>query len=190
MTGKFFRKAGSVTKRSMVETERPVVGLMVNQWREKIGVTYGDNRTTPGGHGKDYAYFSRVEVRRDEWITAGSSGPRVGQVIKFRPFKNKQAPANRAAVVDFYFADHGELHAGDYDLVKQISALAMYFDIAVLRGNGYVYQGERYVGKQGLYDALKADAALYARLSSDVLAAATGVVAPPPVKAVPRRSAS
>src|SRR5258708_5954640 len=84
VAGKFFRKQGSSIKRSTLLEERPVSAFMINQYREKIGVMYGDNRTTPGGLGKNFFYSTRVEVRRDEWIEEGSAKIRVGQVIKAR----------------------------------------------------------------------------------------------------------
>jgi recombination protein RecA len=86
LTNKFFRVVGAAIKRSLVEDERAVLGIVINQYRMKIGVMHGDPRTTPGGEGKNYAFFTRCEVRRDEWIEVGPSGnkTRIGQVIKVR----------------------------------------------------------------------------------------------------------
>jgi len=86
LTNKFFRKVGKASKRSLVDPERPFIGLMINQWRSKIGVMYGDPRTTPGGLGKDYAFFTRIEVKRDDWIETGTGQEkrRIGQTIKVR----------------------------------------------------------------------------------------------------------
>ena len=36
LTNKFFRKVGEKPKR-LLEEERPILGLAINQWREKIG---------------------------------------------------------------------------------------------------------------------------------------------------------
>jgi len=105
LTGKFFRKVGKATKRSLTEAERPVAGIMINQWRQKIGVMYGDPRTTPGGVGKNYAYFIRAEIRRGDWVEIGPAKDktRIGQTIQLRTIKNKTAPAQRVAFVDYYF---------------------------------------------------------------------------------------
>ena len=123
LTNKFFRKVGKASKRSLVSDERPFIGLIINQWRSKIGVMYGDPRTTPGGLGKDYAFFTRTEVRRDEWIEAGTGQEkrRVGQSIKFRIIKNKSAAPGQVAVVDFYFANGGddEYWIGSADLMHR-----------------------------------------------------------------------
>ena len=40
LTNKFFRVVGTAMKRSLVEDERPVLGLIINQYRMKIGVMH------------------------------------------------------------------------------------------------------------------------------------------------------
>jgi recombination protein RecA len=131
-------------KRSLVEDERPVLGLIINQYRMKIGVMHGDPRTTPGGEGKNYAFFTRCEVRRDEWIEIGSGTNkiRVGQRIKVRTLKNKTAPPQRVAYFDFYFADGGDCPAGEFDFAKEVASLAVVKGIIDRKG-GWYYHGER-----------------------------------------------
>ena len=53
-------------------------GLLINQWRERIGVMFGDPRTTPGGKGKNYTFLTRVEVAREEWLRNGQAQGRPG----------------------------------------------------------------------------------------------------------------
>ena len=144
LTNKFFRVVGTAMKRSLVEDERPVLGLIINQYRMKIGVMHGDPRTTPGGEGKNYAFFTRCEVRRDEWIEVGSgtNKVRVGQRIKVRTLKNKTAPPQRVAYFDFYFADGGACDPGEYDFAKEIASLAVVMG-AIDRRGGWFYYGER-----------------------------------------------
>ena len=103
-TNKFMRKSYAAMARSLSEYDRPVLALFVNQWRERIGVFMGDPRTTPGGKGKNYSFLTRVEVAREEWLTT-SAKVKVGQAIKARAIKNKTAPPQRVASVDFYFDD-------------------------------------------------------------------------------------
>lgn len=175
LTGKFFRKVGKATKRSLTEAERPVLGIVINQWRQKIGVMYGDPRTTPGGVGKNYAYFVRVEVRRGDWIEVGSgqNKERVGQTIQIRTIKNKTAPAQRVAMVDFYF-DEGEGHGpGEYDREKEIIILAMMEEIITRRGAFYEYDGHKWRGRDAVAEAIRDDPDLYEKISSDVMDALT-----------------
>jgi recombination protein RecA len=144
LTNKFFRVVGTAMKRSLVEDERPVLGLIINQYRMKIGVMHGDPRTTPGGEGKNYAFFTRCEVKRDEWIEIGSgtNKVRIGQRIKVRTLKNKTAPPQRLAYFDFYFAEGGDCAPGEFDFAKEVASLAVVKGI-IQRKGGWYYFGER-----------------------------------------------
>lgn len=171
LTNKFFRKVSAATKRDLVEEERPVLGIMINQYRMKIGVMHGDPRTTPGGLGKDYAYSIRCEVKRDEWLEAGTGQDkkRVGQTIRVRTIKNKTFPPQQTAYMDFYFADGGIISAGEYDRAKEIVALSILNGIVDRRG-GWMYYGDRkWQGAQALIDSLREEIELSSELSSAVL---------------------
>lgn len=171
ITNKFFRKAGAAMKRSMTEAERPILGLIINQYRMKIGVMHGDPRTTPGGQGKDYAFFTRSEVRRDEWIEAGSgvNKMRVGQRIKIRTLKNKTAPPSRTAYVDFYFSDHSIYEAGDYDVAKEVAAMAIVKQLVDRKG-GWIYYGDRkWQGQESLVNSLREEVDFLSELREKVL---------------------
>ena len=171
LTGKFFRKVGKATKRNLDGSEKPVLGIVINQWRQKIGVMYGDPRTTPGGVGKDYAFFVRAEVRRSDWIETGTGDKKtkIGQQISVRTLKNKTAPAQRVAVFDFYFADGGEVPAGEYDFAKEIASLAVLEGIIDRAGAVYSYEGEKWRGSAALLQALREEVDLYEKVSKEVM---------------------
>jgi recombination protein RecA len=171
ITNKFFRKAGAAMKRSLTEAERPILGIIINQYRMKIGVMHGDPRTTPGGQGKDYAYFTRSEIRRDEWIEAGTgvNKTRVGQRIKIRNLKNKTAPPSQVAFVDFYFKEHSIYGAGDYDTAKEVAAMAIIKNLVDRRG-GWIYYGERkWQGQESLVNSLREEPDFFDELREKVL---------------------
>lgn len=170
LTNKFFRVVGKAMKRSLTESERPVLGIVINQYRMKIGVMHGDPRTTPGGEGKNYAFFTRSEVRRDEWIEEGTgvNKQRVGQRIKIRTIKNKTAPPQRIAYVDFYFQDSGIYEAGDFDLAKEVAAMSMVKEIVDRRG-GWIYYGERkWQGQAAFVDSLREEVDLMSEVRDKV----------------------
>ena len=171
LTNKFFRKVGKASKRSLLEHERPFIGIMVNQWRDKVGVMYGDPRTTPGGKGKDYAFFTRLEVKRDDWIEAGSGQDkrRVGQTIKIRTLKNKSAPPSQTAYVDFYFAEGGTVGAGEFDFAKEIVALGILNKVITRAGAYYRYNGQQWQGADALVSAIKEEPDLRDALEKEVL---------------------
>src|SRR5262245_11776145 len=126
LTNKLMRKSPAMQRRLTGEPD--CLCLIINQWRDKIGTFMGDPRTTPGGTGKNFSYFTRVEVLRDEWIT-GANNLKVGQVIKARAMKNKTAPPARTGQTHFYFEDFDQFSKGDYDNVGDVWAIATTYGI-------------------------------------------------------------
>lgn len=175
LTNKFFRKIGKASKRSLLTHERPFVGLLINQWRDKVGVMYGDPKTTPGGKGKDYAAFTRVEIRRDDWIEVGSGDNkrRVGQTIRVRSLKNKVAPPSQTAYVDFYFAEGGTVAPGEFDFAKEIVALGILNGVITRAGSYYRYtldgNARQWQGADSLVDSIKEELDLRTALEKDVM---------------------
>lgn len=166
LTGKFFRKSSKAQKRSLIHEDRGCTGIIINQWRDKIGVMWGDPRTTPGGKAKNFHYFARLEVKRDEWIK--EKDEIVGQTIKARTLKNKTYRPNQVGVVDFYFADHGVFTCGSFDTVKDIVNIAITYDLVARAGAYYSYAGQRWQGKEGILQAVREDVELRDKLIQDV----------------------
>jgi len=166
VTSKFFRKASEAQKRSMVHEERSCVGIMINQWRDKIGVMWGDPRTTPGGKAKNFHYFTRVEVKRDEWIKEKDEV--VGQSIKARTLKNKTYRPSQVAVVDFYFTEHQGFSLGSFDVIKDMINIATVVEIITRSGAYYSYGKERWQGKDKMIAAFREDVTMQKELKADV----------------------
>lgn len=172
ITNKFFRKQRAATGRTLGRSDRPVTGFMINQFREKVGVMYGDNRTTPGGLGKNFAYFVRLEVKRDEWIEygKGETKSKVGQVIKATTVKNKSYPPRQVATLDYYFADGpGDLHAGAFDTLKDVVNLAIRYEVVTRAGAYYRFNGEQWQGREGLVQALREEPDMCSAIEVDVM---------------------
>jgi len=169
LTGKFFRKVGKASRRSLTESERPFIGIIINQYRMKIGVMYGDPRTTPGGEAKNYAFFTRLEVKRDEWIEEGTGQEKhkVGQTIKVKTLKNKSAPPAQVAYVDFYF-DNGDCLAGEFDFAKEIVALGILNKIITRAGAYYSYGDRKWQGADAVLKSIKEEIDLKESLEKDV----------------------
>lgn len=183
LTGKFFRKVGKASKREWDGSGRPVVGLFINQYREKIGVMHGDPRTTPLGKGKNFAFFTRVEVKRDEWIEVGTGNAkeRVGQINRVKTIKNKSAPPQRTAQYSAYFAEGGPVSPGRIDYAAEIVNLGMLFGIFERSGAWYSLGQKdtegyrRWQGKDAILDSVREEVDLFASLESEVLHLAKGV---------------
>ena len=157
LTSKFMKKSAKAQKRSMVNADRGCTGLMINQWREKIGVMYGDPRTTPGGKAKNYHYFTRVEVKRDEWIKEKDEA--FGQVIKARTLKNKTYRPQQTAQVDFYFADGSTsgFKLGEFDTIKDIVNIAIAINAITRAGAFYSFNGQKWQGKDAVLASVRED---------------------------------
>ena len=160
LTSKFMKKSAKAQKRSMVNADRGCTGLMINQWREKIGVMYGDPRTTPGGKAKNYHYFTRVEVKRDEWIKEKDEA--FGQVIKARTLKNKTYRPQQTAQVDFYFADGSAsgFKLGEFDTIKDIVNIAIAINAITRAGAFYSFNGQKWQGKYAVLASVREDLGL------------------------------
>jgi recombination protein RecA len=192
LTGKFFRKSmGSIKRRLDLAEERNCTGLIINGWRDKF-VKYGDPRTTPGGKGKNFVFFQRVDLSRVEWITDTKSKP-VGQTMKLKNIKNKFARPGLTGEVDAYVVDHRNHKAGTFDVTKDIVSAAMAYGVFVKQGSHYLFEGDKWYGRPNVEKALKADAKLRGRVKRAVLTAAAAPMPPTDQvrkKTVAKRSAS
>lgn len=188
LTGKFFRMVGTSFARDPKDpNDRPILGIFINQFRDQIGgfSPFGTPKTTPGGKAKNYSFYQQVDVKRDEWIEDKVPGKdmkvKVGQVIKVRTVKNKQAPPQQVASIDFYFRDcvdpnphkHGKdevtpFHRGEYDTVKEVLTLGLVYDLIVRRGAYFDYAGHRWQGREALLQAFREEPELLASLDADV----------------------
>ena len=180
LMNKFTRKAGKATKRDTNGNERPLLGIIINQFRDKLGSfgKYGVPQTSPGGHGKDYFYYARLEVSRDEYIVEKRPGipdpVKVGQSIKFRTIKNKSAAPQQTATVDFYFRRAPVLgfERGDYDSGKSYFTMAVLFGIIRKSGAWFTYGDRKWHGKDATIADLRSDKALQSIIAEQVLEAA------------------
>ena len=171
------------------------LGLIVNQPRDKIGGLQpqygGPLQTTPGGHGKDFAYHVRLKVHRDQWIEEprvdqDSKGKpyKVGQTIAWTTVKNKSAAPQRVAKTDFYFEDCLSLpyRRGEYDLGKEYVGVGILMGVFDRSGSWLEFGGARANGKDAMAALVSADRDLRAALEIAVLEA----VANPDPSRMPR----
>lgn len=176
LVGKFFRKMGSAMKRSLDEPDRPITCFFINQYREMIGgfSPYGPNLTTPGGKAKNFAFWSRVEIKRDEFLDEARTGKgktRVGIAIKMKTIKNKSAPPQQVATVRFFFRDAPILgfFRGDYDLAAEYFTYAVLYDLIERRGAYYFYGDRKWQGQEAVLSDLRVEIDLQEELRAKVL---------------------
>lgn len=197
LTGKFFRMSNPHVKRSLTDpNDRPVTGFIVNQWRSKL-TTYGDPRTTPGGEGKNFFYFQRVDVRRKSFIE-NTRGRVIGQTIEVQVLKNKYGPPRRLGQIDAYIEKGNGFLAGDYDVIKDLRSAAEAYEV-ITPGPGrgiFSFDGQKWRGRPGVEAALSDRPELRSKVRRAVIArskAKPRTVSTTPVKkasSAPKRPAT
>jgi len=131
--------AGSISKTNCVV-------IFINQLREKIGVTYGNPETTPGGRALKYFASVRIDVRRSESIKVGAE--QVGNRTRAKIVKNKVAPPFREAEFDIMFGEGISRYGELIDLGVRLGLIE--------KGGAWYTLGEmRFQGRDNLKDYLK-----------------------------------
>lgn len=108
--------------------------IFVNQIREKIGVSYGNPETTPGGRALKFHSSVRMEIRRTGSIKNGTDI--VGNTTKVKIQKNKLAPPFKVAEIDIRFGE-------GISFTSELIDLAVSEDILKKSGSWYSYNEER-----------------------------------------------
>lgn len=177
LTGKFFRKSqGKIKRRLDLEEERTCTGLIINGWRDTF-TKYGDPRVAPGGKGKNFVFYQRVDISRTEWITDSRKRP-VGQTMQLKNIKNKIARPRLVGEVDAYVTDYKGHKAGSFDDGKDVVSAAIAYDVLGRDGTWYLFGEEEWYGQPKLNAAAQSDPQLRARLRKEVLKAAAAPLTP------------
>ena len=93
--------------------------LVINQLREKIGVMYGDNTTTPGGRTLKYFASIRLRIYGGKAIKAGEADNQIGKMVTISGVKSRWAPAYRKARLRWLFKKGYDL---DWSLVNHFKS--------------------------------------------------------------------
>ena len=144
--------AGSISKTNCIV-------IFINQLREKIGVTYGNPETTPGGRALKYFASVRIDVRRVEAIKSGSEI--VGNRTRAKIVKNKVAPPFKEAEFDIMYGE-GISRAGE------LVDLGVKLDLIEKGGSWFTLGENRFQGRDNLKNFLKENPEIAANLEAEI----------------------
>ena len=119
-----------------VLSQNHVAVIVISQYREKIGVMFGNPTTTQGGHALKFYSDCRIEISR----TIAKEGDQAyGNITKLKSTKNKMSPPYRLSQFEIVYGK-------GIDIYDEVVQLGEEFGIIKKSGSWYSY-GETKIGQ-------------------------------------------
>lgn len=126
-------------------SEHNVCVIVISQYREKIGVMFGNPTTTQGGHALKFYSDCRIEVSRS---LAKEGDVTYGNVTKVKAVKNKMSPPYRTTSFEIVYGK-------GIDTFAELMELGYNYDVLYKRGDVITYKEEKF--KYSEFETLLAD---------------------------------
>ena len=136
--------------------------IFINQWREKIGVMFGNPETTTGGNALKFYASVRIDIRRIGQIK--DKEDMVGNRVRVKIVKNKVAPPFRQAEFDIMYGE-------GISKIGEIVDLGAECGVVQKSGAWYSYEGTKLgQGREGVKELLKDNPELAAEIEKKIKA--------------------
>lgn len=139
---------------------RNILGVFINQYRDKIGVMYGSPKTTPGG--KALGFYASQVLDIAKLGTVGDKGEEKANHIRVKVEKNKIAPPFRKAEFDIRFGE-------GIDRAGEILTLALEYEIVQKKGSFYSYGDRKWQGQENARDGFYDDPVMIAEIEEKIM---------------------
>lgn len=131
--------------------ELNISAIFLNQIRTKIGVVYGDPRTTPGGDAPKFYASARIMLGAKQ---IKKSGEIIGMEITANMIKNKVSRPFKQATWRFMFEEDG---SGRFDVERSTVDLLERLKVLKTGRPGFVEWEGKQIGKEALARQIQSD---------------------------------
>lgn len=158
----------AMRKLTSVIAKSNCIAIFINQIREKIGISYGNPETTPGGRALKFYSSVRIEVRKGEAIKNGAEI--IGSRTKCKVAKNKVAPPFKECEFDIMYGE-------GISRVGEVLDLAVDLDIVKKSGSWFSYKEEKLgQGRDNVKEIFKNNPEMMAEIEKAIMENASKLV--------------
>jgi recombination protein RecA len=144
------------------------IAIFINQLREKIGVMYGSNETTPGGRALKFYSSVRLDIRRIEQIKDGADV--IGSRTRVKVVKCKVSSPFKTAEFDIMYGT---------GISREGSLLDVGVELGLIKKSGawFTYEGEQLgQGREKAKEFLRETPQLMIEINERIRSQLTGTV--------------
>lgn len=127
LNNKMFKKVLAKQSETALNEKLVATLIVINQWRQKVGLVFGNPNTLPGGQGQYYYCSTWVDFWADETILDGKEKV-IGMKFGYNIRKNKTAPPRRTGKTAMFLETYKGMSKGDWDSIGAV------IDVGVLSG--------------------------------------------------------